>query len=219
MEDTSFPNSSADVMKVFKDATKDCEDKVLKKMFDSIGDYDSLNKFAFQFFGILVNFGIPEEAKELFKPRSQLAVLPDAAIFTIVILAYANAGKTKAAHKVYQQMIATGVAPTSCTYTILIMALATDSSSDAGQGDEAKKCLLEMMDKGMRPNAATYTAVIESFAKQEDEASEEECKEFVEVMVGKGFVPNSKAMREVLKGRPTPLVKRVRTVVLSKLKG
>ncbi|XP_024172268.1 pentatricopeptide repeat-containing protein At1g06710, mitochondrial [Rosa chinensis] len=409
MEGTSFPNSSADglkkhVMKVFEEATKDCEDKVLKE----IRDYDSLNKYAIQLFNILANNTLAEEAKELFKPCSDSAVLPDVAVFTIVIRAYAYAGKTKAALKVYQQMIATGVDPTSCTYTILITSLATDSSSDvnfvgyakkyflemldkgmkphsasymtvfnaiacresvekarefleqiqakgftpeskvhhfeeghlteamnamklyddlvnkttdkkmqkvfrkwrtAGGGlakkeslemfgaliddgyvdeanelfkricetgvypmvtnhtsviqaylkfgktkgaleayrgmlasgvapnsytytvlikgltidpnfcGDAKKCILDMMDRGIRPNPATYTAVIEGFAKQEDEAAEEEAKDLVDVMMSEGFVPNAKAMMEVLKGRPTPLIRRVINIVLSKLKG
>ena len=71
----------------------------------------------------------------------------------------------------------------------------------------------------MWPKAATYTAVIESFAKKEDKASEEEGKELVEVMMSKGFVPNAKAMMEVLKGRPTPVIRRIMNIVLSKLKG
>ncbi|PRQ21178.1 putative pentatricopeptide [Rosa chinensis] len=378
MEGTSFPNSSADglkkhVMKVFEEATKDCEDKVLKE----IRDYDSLNKYAIQLFNILANNTLAEEAKELFKPCSDSAVLPDVAVFTIVIRAYAYAGKTKAALKVYQQMIATGyflemldkgmkphsasymtvfnaiacresvekarefleqiqakgftpeskvhhfeeghlteamnamklyddlvnkttdkkmqkvfrkwrtaggglakkeslemfgaliddgyvdeanelfkricetgvypmvtnhtsviqaylkfgktkgaleayrgmlasgVAPNSYTYTVLIKGLTIDPNFCG----DAKKCILDMMDRGIRPNPATYTAVIEGFAKQEDEAAEEEAKDLVDVMMSEGFVPNAKAMMEVLKGRPTPLIRRVINIVLSKLKG
>ncbi|KAL6179326.1 hypothetical protein ACLB2K_050842 [Fragaria x ananassa] len=84
---------------------------------------------------------------------------------------------------------------------------------------DAKKCILEMMDRGITLNAATYTAVIEGFARQEDTAAEEEAKDLVEVMVSKGLVPNSKAMMEVLKGRPISLIRRVIDIVLSKLKG
>ncbi|PRQ21156.1 putative pentatricopeptide [Rosa chinensis] len=312
------------------------------------------------------------------KPKSSLSdqgILPDVAVLTIVIGEYAFAGEIKAALKVYQRMLATGVSPTSHTYTLLIMALVTDSSDvnyvglakkyfmemlgkglkphdvsyisvfDAiavwesvekarefleqikakrfslksnvfyfdeahlteamkitkllhdlannttdkdiqklfrkwctsghgfqkesmkmyktlvkdGNADEAMevlmlfikgiepavlihtcvietyvnagkikgaleaykdmKFLLEMMDKGKRPNASTYTVVIEGFAKQEDKAAEEEGKELVEVMMGKGFVPNAKAMMEVLKGRPTAVIRRVMNIVLSKLKG
>ncbi|XP_062028471.1 pentatricopeptide repeat-containing protein At4g26800-like [Rosa rugosa] len=71
-----------------------------------------------------------------------------------------------------------------------------------------------------RTNAATYTTVIEGFARQEGRVAEDEGKEFVEVMMGKGLiVPNAKAMREVLKGKPTSVIRRVMNIVLSKLKG
>lgn len=60
--------------------------------------------------------------------------------------------------------------------------------------------------------------MIEGFARKEDKAAEGEGKEFVEVMMGKGFVPNAKVMREVLKGRPIPVIRRIMNIVLSKLK-
>ncbi|XP_062028402.1 pentatricopeptide repeat-containing protein At4g38150-like [Rosa rugosa] len=117
------------------------------------------------------------------------------AIYTSIIKAHLNAGKTKGALEAYRGMLAAGVAPNSYTYTVLIKGLTTDPNFF----EDAKKCLLEMMDKGKRPNVATYTAVIEAFARQEDKAAEEEGKDLVWVMMSKGFVPNAKAMREVLK--------------------
>ncbi|PRQ61036.1 putative pentatricopeptide [Rosa chinensis] len=410
MGDTACPNSCADdlkkhVMEVFEEATKDSEDFVLPLKFSMIRNYDDLNEYAIQIFNSMANDDLLDEAKELFKPLSDQGVLPDVAALTIVIGEYAFAGEIKAALKVYQRMLATGVSPTSHTYTLLIMALVTDSSDvnyvglakkyfmemlgkglkphdvsyisvfDAiacresvenarefleqikakgfslksnvfyfdeahlteamkitkllhdlpnnttdkdiqklfrkwctsghgfqkesmkmyktlvkdGNADEAmevlmlfikgikpailihtciietyvnagkikgaleaykdmvaagvapnsytytvlikgliadpnffgddKKFLLEMMDKGKWPNASTYTVVMEGFAKQEDKAAEEEGKELVEVMMGKGFVLNAKAMMEVLKGRPTAVIRRVMNIVLSKLKG
>ena len=41
---------------------------------------------------------------------------------------------------------------------------------------------------------------------------------FVEVMMGKGFVPNAKAMLEVLKGRLTLVIRSFMNIVLSLLK-
>ncbi|XP_024175436.1 pentatricopeptide repeat-containing protein At2g01740-like [Rosa chinensis] len=145
MEDsTSSPNSTSDdlkkhVMKVFKDSTHDCEDIFLKKQFEMLCDYDSLNNYAILVFDSMANSGMPDEAKELFKPRSELAVLPDVAVFTIVIRCYAYAGRTKAALKVYHSMLASAVAPASVTYSILITALAKDSSSDVTFVGYAKK--------------------------------------------------------------------------------
>ncbi|KAL6191977.1 hypothetical protein ACLB2K_038365 [Fragaria x ananassa] len=69
-----------------------------------------------------------------------------------------------------------------------------------------------------RLNVTTYTAVIESFAKQEDKACEEECKELVEVMISNEFVPNAKAMTEVLKGRTKSLIRGIMNIVISKLR-
>ncbi|KAL6184593.1 hypothetical protein ACLB2K_045994 [Fragaria x ananassa] len=140
---------------------------------------------------------------------------PSVLIHTLVIESYLKFGKAKGALEAYWGMLAAGFAPNSYTYTVLIKGLTADP---VFLGD-AKKCLLEMMEKGMRPNAGTYTAVIESFAKQGDKGSEEECKELVEVMISKGFVPNAKAMREVLKGRPKATIRRIMNIVLSKLKG
>ena len=74
-----------------------------------------------------------------------------------------------------------------------------------------------MMNRGIRPNPATYTAVIEGFARLGNEAADQEAKDLVEVMVSKGFVPNSQAMVKVLKGQPTPVIRKVLDIVLSKL--
>ncbi|KAL6184589.1 hypothetical protein ACLB2K_045990 [Fragaria x ananassa] len=157
MEDTSLPNSSADdlkkhVMKVFEEATEDREDLSLK--------------------GILA-----DETKELFKPQPESGILTDVAVFTIVIWAYTYVDKTEAALKVYRQMIATGVSPTSYTYIILITSLATHSSIDVSFLGYAKKYFLEMLDKGMRLHSATYTTVLDAIACRE---SAEKAREFVE---------------------------------------
>ncbi|XP_004301367.1 PREDICTED: pentatricopeptide repeat-containing protein At5g65560-like [Fragaria vesca subsp. vesca] len=140
---------------------------------------------------------------------------PSVVHHTLVIESFLKFGKVKGALKAYWGMLAAGVAPNSYTYTVLIKGLTADPLFSG----DAKKCLLEMMKKGMRPNAATYIAVVESFAKKGDKGSEEECKELVEVMVSKGFVPNAKAMREVLKGRPKAIIRGIMNIVLSKLKG
>ncbi|XP_024172241.1 pentatricopeptide repeat-containing protein At5g14770, mitochondrial [Rosa chinensis] len=354
----SSPNSSADdlkkhVMEVFEEATKDCEDEYLTRVFGTIADYNSLNDCVIKLFDAMGGIGISDKAKELSKSVSNLDILSPVAIFNMVIMIYSDARNAKGALKVYHHMIATGVTPVSFTYTILISTLAQDfsdvnflgyakkyflemldkgmkpnptpyinvmdaiayreteekakvfleqikakgmlkCSSDGTQkklankmynalvedgnvneafefyntiqetgteplilihtsviktylefgktrgaleaylamlaagvapnsytctvlikglsaepnflGD-AKKFLLEMMDRGKRPNAATFTAVIEGFAKPENKAAEEEGKEFVQVMIDKGFVPNAKAMMDVLKGRPTSVIR------------
>ncbi|XP_061999136.1 pentatricopeptide repeat-containing protein At5g65560-like [Rosa rugosa] len=159
--------------------------------------------------------GNVDEATEFYNTIEQKGIEPIVLIHTSVIEAYLKFCKTKGALEAFLAMLAAGVAPNSYTYTVLIEGLAADRNFFG----DAKKYLLEMMDKGKRPNAATYTAVIEGFARQEGRAAEDEGKEFVEVMMGKGFVPNAKAMREVLKGKPTSVIRRVMNIVHSKLKG
>ncbi|XP_024172246.1 pentatricopeptide repeat-containing protein At4g38150 [Rosa chinensis] len=137
-----------------------------------------------------------DQAMELYRRSWETNTIPAVVLHTGVIGDCLEAGNTECALKAYRTMLVTGVAPNSYTYTVLIKGLTTDPNFCG----DAKRCLLEMMERGMRSNAATYTTVIEGFAKQEDKVAEEEGKQLVEVMMGNGFVPNAKAMMEVLKG-------------------
>nr|XP_011464673.1 PREDICTED: pentatricopeptide repeat-containing protein At1g06710, mitochondrial-like isoform X1 [Fragaria vesca subsp. vesca] len=175
---------------------------------------DHIQKLSNKMYTALIVDGNFHKAIEFSKEIEETHIEPMVVIHTSVIKAYLKFSKTKGALEAYLAMLAAGVAPNSVTYTVLIKGL---SANPDFIGD-AKKYLLEMMDKGKRPNAATITAVIEGFAKQEDKAAEEEGKEFVRVMMDKGFVPNVKAMMEVLRGRPTAVIRRAMSVVLSTLK-
>ncbi|PRQ21152.1 putative pentatricopeptide [Rosa chinensis] len=165
-------------------------------------------------YSALIDDGNVDEATEFFNEVEETGIEPMVLIHTAVIEAYLSFGKAKGALEAYLAMLAAGVAPNSYTYTVLIKGL----SADPNFFGDAKKYLLEMMDKGKRPNAATFTAVIEGFAKQEDKAAEEEGKGFVQVMIDKGFVPNAKAMMDVLKFRPTSVIRSAMSIVLSTLK-
>ncbi|XP_062028407.1 pentatricopeptide repeat-containing protein At4g38150-like [Rosa rugosa] len=136
-----------------------------------------------------------DQAMELYRRGWDSNIIPAVVLHTGVIEDCLEAGNTECALKAYRTMLVTGVAPNSYTYTVLIKGLTIDPNFCG----DAKRCLLEMMERGMRPNAATYAAVIEGFVKQEDKVAEEEGKQLVEVMMGKGFVPNAKAMMGVLK--------------------
>ncbi|XP_062029810.1 pentatricopeptide repeat-containing protein At1g18900-like [Rosa rugosa] len=186
----SSPNSSADdlkkhVMEVFEEATKDCEDEYLTRVFGTIADYNSLNGCAIKLFDAVGGIGITDKAKELFKPVSNLGILCPVAIFTMVIMIYSDARNAKGALKVYRHMIATGVTPVSFTYTILISTLAQDFSDVKFLG-YAKKYFLEMLDKGMKPNPTPYINVMDAIAYRE---TEEKAKVFLEQIKAKGFVP------------------------------
>ncbi|KAF2318930.1 hypothetical protein GH714_011843 [Hevea brasiliensis] len=118
-----------------------------------------------------VQDGLTHEALELFSQIKDKGHMPDVVAHTAVVEAYANAGQSKEALK----------------------ALAAD-----GKLADANKYILEMMSKGMRPNAATYAAVFEAYAKEQ---KEDQAREFLQQMKQKGFVPDEKAVREVLDKR------------------
>nr|XP_011464678.1 PREDICTED: pentatricopeptide repeat-containing protein At4g19440, chloroplastic-like isoform X2 [Fragaria vesca subsp. vesca] len=175
---------------------------------------EHFQKLGCKMYSALIDDGNVDEAKEFHDEVEETGIQPLVLIHTSIIEAYLEFGKTKGALEAYLAMLAAGVAPNSYTYTVLIKGLAADPNFFG----DAKKYLLEMMDKGKRPNVATFTAVIEGFAKQEDEAAQEEGKQFVQVMIDKGFVPNAKAMMNVLKGRQTRVIRSILSIVLSTLK-
>ncbi|ONI04088.1 hypothetical protein PRUPE_6G301800 [Prunus persica] len=195
-----------------KPAIEDPEDpKDLQEVFHKMRT-DGLTNNAVKMFDALSKDGLTHEALELFAQIKDKGHMPDVVSHTAVIEAYANAGKTKEALKVYLRMLASGVAPNAYTYTVLIKALAADPSCKF-LGD-AKKYLLEMMGKGMRPNASTYTAVFEGFARHEEKA--EEGRELLVEMKAKGFVPDEKAVGEVLKSKRGPVVRSVINILFGK---
>ncbi|XP_061988390.1 putative pentatricopeptide repeat-containing protein At1g12700, mitochondrial [Rosa rugosa] len=203
------------VIKMYSDLVNNIVDEDVQTFFRKLRTCPGgVNKRSRKMQKALKEDGNVDESIEIFSTILQTGMEPMVLLHTSVIEAYLKFGKTKGALEAYWGMFAAGVAPNSYTYTVLIKGL----TSDPNFFGDAKKCLLEMMDKGKRPNDATYTAVIEGFAKQGGKAAEEEGKEFVAVLRDKGFVPNAKAMRDVLKGRPTPVIRRVMSIVLSTLK-
>ncbi|KAL6184595.1 hypothetical protein ACLB2K_045996 [Fragaria x ananassa] len=179
------------LLKIFKDVTKDCEDKQLRKLFDTIVDYDALNTQAMYMFSAVVDCGSLDEARELFKPLPGQVTLPEVAVFTMVIVAYTCARKTMDAHKVYQQMIASGVTPTAYTYTALISGFAQDMSN-LDSVRYAKKYFLEMLDRGMKPTYGSYMCIMAAIAYQEPV---EEANKFLEQIKDKGFIPENAVLQ------------------------
>nr|XP_011464672.1 PREDICTED: pentatricopeptide repeat-containing protein At1g09900-like [Fragaria vesca subsp. vesca] len=173
------------LMKVFEGVTRDCEDKELKKLFDMVRDYDTLDYQANHMFSATADLGFLDEAKELFKPHPGQNILPELAVYTLVMFAYAGTGNIKDSHKVYQQMIASGVTPAAYTYTIIICAIAKDFSDPNSVG-YAKKYFLEMLDRGMKPHYQPYMYVMDAISYRE---SGEEAKKFLEQIKAKGFIP------------------------------
>ncbi|PON69541.1 Tetratricopeptide-like helical domain containing protein [Parasponia andersonii] len=170
---------------------------------------DGLLNNAVKMFDGLSKDGLTHEALELFSQIKDKGNMPDVVAHTAVVEAYANAGQTKEALKVFLRMLAAGVAPNAYTYSVLVKGLAADPKF---LGD-AKKYVMEMMAKGMKPNAGTYAAVFEAFAREE---KEEEAREFLEQMRDRGFVPDEKAVREVLSSKRGPVFRSVIHILFGK---
>ncbi|KAL6180113.1 hypothetical protein ACLB2K_046781 [Fragaria x ananassa] len=189
MAEISSPNSSADdlkehAMRVFKEATKDCGDILFQVKFDLIRDYESLHQYAAHLFKSIANSGVVDFPAEL-KAFSEAAILSDVSVHTLVIAEYFTEQKTKAALKAFQHMISTGVAPASCSYSLLITALAVDLSDDNFLVN-AKKYFMEMLVKGFKPNTGSYMLLLDAISCRE---SKGKAREFLEEIKAKGFVP------------------------------
>nr|XP_011464682.1 PREDICTED: uncharacterized protein LOC105351573 isoform X2 [Fragaria vesca subsp. vesca] len=171
-------------MRVFKEATNDCGDILFQVKFDMIRDYKSLHRHAAYLFKFIANSGLVDFPAEL-KAFSEAAVLSDVAVHTLVIAEYFTEHKTKAALKAFQHMISTGVAQASCSYSLLITALAVDRSDDNFLV-KAKKYFMEMLVKGFKPNSGSYMLLLDSISCRE---SKGKASEFLEEIKAKGFVP------------------------------
>jgi ribosomal protein S19 len=173
-------------------STEDPKD--LLKIFSNARTKEGMLSNALKMFDALSKDGFTHEASELSAQIKDNGPIPDVVSHTAVMEAYVNAGQPNEALRVYLRMLASGIAPNAYTYTVLIKGLTTDAKYTG----DAKKYVMEMLGKGMTPNAATYTAVLEALSK---EKKLEEAWEFLEQMKNEGFLPDEKAVREVLNNK------------------
>jgi ribosomal protein S19 len=173
-------------------STEDPKD--LLKIFSNARTKEGMLSNALKMFDALSKDGFTHEASELSAQIKDNGPIPNVVSHTAVMEAYVNAGQPNEALRVYLRMLASGIAPNAYTYTVLIKGLTTDAKYTG----DAKKFVMEMLGKGMTPNAATYTAVLEALSK---EKKLEEAWEFLEQMKNEGFLPDEKAVREVLNNK------------------
>ncbi|KAJ1425574.1 Tetratricopeptide-like helical domain superfamily [Sesbania bispinosa] len=193
-----------------KPAIEDPKDpKDLQQIFHDMRSGDGLFNHAVKMFDALSKEGLTHEALELFGQIKDKGQMPDVVAHTAILEAYANAGQAKEALKVYMRMLASGVSPNAYTYAVLIKGLAADAKFLR----DAKKYVLEMMDKGMRPNAATYASVFEALVREE---KLDEAVQLLEQMKAKGFVPDEKAVKEVLTNNRGPVYRTVINILFGK---
>ncbi|KAK7278093.1 hypothetical protein RJT34_23118 [Clitoria ternatea] len=183
--------------------------KDLQQIFHNMRNGEGLLNHAVKMFDALSKEGLTHEALQLFGQIKDKGHMPDVVAHTAILEAYANAGQPKEGLKVYMRMLASGVSPNAYTYAVLIRGLVVDSKFLK----DAKKFVLEMMEKGMRPNAQTYTPVFEALVREEklDEAAQ-----LLNQMKDKGFVPDEKAVREVLSNKRGPVFRNVINLLFGK---
>ncbi|PKI53416.1 hypothetical protein CRG98_026205 [Punica granatum] len=170
---------------------------------------EGLTNHAVKMFDALSKDGRTHEALELFAQIKDRGHMPDVVAHTAVIEAYANAGgQSKDALKVFMRMLASGVKPNAYTYAVLIRGLAGD-----GKLGEVKKYVMEMIGKEIMPNPGTCVSLFEAFVR---EGQEEEGRELLEEMKRKGFVPEEKGVREVLRSMRGPVVRSVMDILFGK---
>lgn len=179
--------------------------KNLQEVFHRIRT-DGLFDNAVKMFDGLSKDGLTHEALELFGEIKDKGHMPDVVAHTAVIEAYVNANQPKDALKVFLRMLAGGVLPNAYTYGVLIKGLARDGKMLG----EAKQYVVEMMGKGMRPNAETCVAVIEGFVR---EGKAEEGQQLVAELKERSFLPEKKAVREILKDKRGPLPRGVMDIL------
>ncbi|CAL5208746.1 unnamed protein product [Lathyrus oleraceus] len=183
--------------------------KDLQEIFHKMRSGDGLMNHAVKMFDALSKQGLTHEALELFGQIKDKGQMPDVVAHTAIIEAYANAGQPKETHKAYMRMLASGVFPNAYTYAVLIRGLAVNDKFLK----DAKKYVVEMFEKGMRPNAETYAAVFEGLVREE---KVDEAVQLLEEMKGKGFVPDEKAVKEVLSNKRGPVFRTVINILFGK---
>ncbi|CAN6547988.1 unnamed protein product [Malus baccata var. baccata] len=140
---------------VFEDATKDTNDKEMQQTFEKMRTNWIVEEAWRMYHGLLMDNQV-DQANEFYK-QNKRGIIPDVAIHTVVIEAYANAGKANGALKAYKHMLANGVDPNLYIYSVLIKALAADSDFIL----TARKYFLKMLDKRIIPNSDIYEAYME----------------------------------------------------------
>jgi pentatricopeptide repeat protein len=70
-----------------------------------------------------------------------------------------------------------------------------------------------MMEKGMKPNAETYAAVFEGLVREE---KVDEAVKLLEEMKSRGFVPDEKAVKEVLSNKRGHIFRTVISILFGK---
>ncbi|KAM2311511.1 hypothetical protein ACFXTH_022037 [Malus domestica] len=216
--------------KELEDATKDTSDKEMQQIFKKMMLLQmrstSIRKDALRMYHGLVKDGQVDEAKEIFKQTKEKGILLDVAIHTVVIEAYANAGKAEGALKAYKhmkyflEMMDNGTWPNDDTLKAVIKGADSEDNEymefakavrargsqicykNTGKEEEDPEDIQEILHRlgcGIPVKAETYNMVIKRLAFQKPyPVAVKYAKKYFLQMLDKGMEPDPPAYTFVM---------------------
>lgn len=151
--------------------------------------------------------GLVQEAMKLFKLMREKGQIPEVVIYTAVVDGFCKAHKCDDAKRIFRKMQSIGIVPNAYSYMVLIQGLLR-----CGKVDDAVEFSLEMLEAGHSPNLVTFVGLVDVVA---NDRGVEEAKKVMNLLRGKGYFVDEKAVRTYL-DKKSPALPLVWEVVLGK---
>lgn len=135
---------------------------------------------------------IPQEAVKLFRLMPELGITRTALSYNAVLKAILCRGREAMARRIYNAMIADGVAPDLSTYNTLIWGFGLSEKMEA-----AVRVFGDMKGHGVTPDVTTYNNLINAWVRNGDLES---ARKVFDEMPGAGFERNSVSYNVMIKG-------------------
>ncbi|KAL6629313.1 hypothetical protein ACP70R_029078 [Stipagrostis hirtigluma subsp. patula] len=136
--------------------------------------------------------GIPQEAVKLFRKMPDLGIPRTALSYNAVLKAILCRGREAMARRIYNAMIADGVAPDLSTYNTLIWGFGLCKKMEA-----AVRMFDDMKGHGVTPDVTTYNTLLNAWVRAGDLES---ARKVFDEMAGAGMERNSVSYNVMIKG-------------------
>ncbi|XP_062217928.1 large ribosomal subunit protein mL102 (rPPR5)-like [Phragmites australis] len=136
--------------------------------------------------------GIPQEAVKLFRMMPDLGIPRTALSYNAVLKAILCRGREAMARRIYNAMIADGVAPDVSTYNTLIWGFGLCKKMEA-----AVMVFRDMKGHGVTPDVMTYNTLLNAWVRAGDLES---ARKVFDEMTGEGIERNSVSYNVMIKG-------------------
>jgi pentatricopeptide repeat domain-containing protein 1 len=111
-------------------------------------------------FGVLVELGMLEEARQCFWKMKNFRVLPKVRSCNELLHKLSKSGQGKLSLSFFNEMVGAGLLPSVFTYNILIGYL-----SKEGELETARSLFERMKQTGLKPDVITYNSLIDGYGK------------------------------------------------------